>query len=299
MKCTGNGSILSYCSGYSHTLPMHVTEGGDRAVYVGREVFADAPLVWVTSEVRFSYEPQINETSVRDAFGEMLRINLPLLQPGQITTFTFQSGGSEPVQQTLPQIRAFDDARSQSVALTANALTVDTVRYAEFADYLALVRLAVTSLSRCVPGVRVTRLGLRYIDEIRAPIDVTETRDWRGWIADSLVASLDVLPESPTSGLTGTARFRTYDENTLLFQWGEALGSTVLAANFPLKRAAQPEGRFFVLDLDSFWETENAEVLDVEAVISKLEDLHTPVGQVFYAAVTDRMRAHFRGTSGA
>lgn len=263
-------------------------------MYEGREVYAHAPLVFVTAEVRLGYEPGANDRRVHDAFAAAVRPDLPLLSMEQVTNWTAQLGGGQ-TQESMPQLRATNAERTVSVTLSANALSVAVVRYDHFDNFRKLLSGALDALVSVLPQTRCTRVGLRYLDEIRVP-GVSSSRDWAGWLNVGLLAPLSLLPDLPAEGLSGQLLFHL-EQGRTLFRWGDVEGSTVLNQQSPLQVQQPPVSRFFVLDMDSFWEPETPAVLDKEDTLDKFDHLHEPSGRIFQASITERTRELFRGNA--
>ena len=264
------------------------------AMYDRREVFTDAPLALVTAQVTLSYEPRVNDIAVRDAFAQVVRARLPLFSIESLEAFRVELPSGQSSQESLPQMRAVNTQRTMSVALNANSVTVDAVEYEHFEGFKDLLRYCFEALTSTVPDAYVTRVGLRYIDEIRAP-GLEQTRDWSGWIADDLLASFNVLQDQTIAGLNGQMVFQIDEVTNLLLRWGEMQGISVIAPNHPLRRPTIAPGRFFVLDADAFWQPTDAKRFDTDSLIECLDRLHKPVGEIFQASLTDKARGLFRG----
>lgn len=264
-------------------------------MYEGREVFAQAPLALVTAEIRLSYEPRLNDTATRDTFAQAVREHLPILESEQFVSLSFQGASGQVTEETLPQLRALNPEKTASVTLNANALTVQIVEYEHFGAFLNLVTVCLQALPRVVPGALVRRVGLRYINEIRVPGGVTDTREWSKWLSSDLLAAFSLLPDQPVGGLNGSVLFHLDQERNVLLRWGEVVGRSILVPTIPLRRPELTEGRFFLLDTDSFWEPGSPQSLDVPRLTDELGHLHVPVGRIFLASLTDEVKALFRG----
>jgi uncharacterized protein (TIGR04255 family) len=249
----------------------------------------------VTAEMRLSYEPRLNDTATRDTFAQTVREHLPILASEQFVSLSFQGASGQVTEETLPQLRALNPEKTASLTLNANALTVQVVEYEHFDAFLNLVILCLQALPSLVPGVLVQRVGLRYINEIRIPGGVTDTREWSKWLSGDLLAAFALLPDQPVGGLNGSVLFHLDQERNVLLRWGELVGRSILIPTIPLRRPELAEGRFFLLDIDSFWEPESPQSLNVQRLTDELGRLHMPVGTIFMASLTDDVKALFRG----
>lgn len=248
------------------------------------EVFPHAPLVLVTTEVRLSYEPMVPK--VFDDFAVALRDRFPHIETRQMLN---PEAGSP-----IPQLFVRSEENTKAITLSARSLTVETTAYEHFGGFRDTVRVALEALKRLVPDVRYTRIGLRYLDEVRVP-GVRTTLDWDGWIAPSLLAPATLSPGMTPVGLTGQMLLRT-DPTSTMFRWGEVEGISVLVEPFPLRVArSTEESRFFVLDIDSFQESSAGARLDVDELMDVYGELHRPTGDLFLASVTEQAKELFRG----
>lgn len=262
-------------------------------MYDGRELFIRAPLVFVTAEIRLPYEPLVNQSAVRDGFGLAMRHRLPLLSTE--TTVSVQMTNGDATSDMLQQMRAMSEERTQSVTLSANALSIESVEYEHFEDFRRLIDVSLDALAAVLPEARTSRLGLRYINEVRAP-NIASTRDWGGWISEELLAPTRILPNHNVEGLAGQLLLHLDEESRSLVRWGEVSGTTVLDPQSPL-RVAQPEqSRFFVLDVDNFWEPATPSPVHKDQVLGRYDQLHEPAGRIFVSAMTENARRFFRGT---
>ena len=259
-----------------------------------REIFAHAPLVFVTAEIRLMYEPSVNRSETRDAFGLAMRPSLPLLELETNVGFSVDGVAIETTAEPMQQIRALNETRTMSVSLSHHALTIEVIEYDEYANFRRLIETSLKALAAIVPDARVIRLGLRYLDEVRVP-GIEDTKDWKGWISPDLLAPAGILPGRTVDGLSGQLLIHLGDRSRSLLRWGEMSGSTVLNPASPLRVATPETSRFFVLDVDCFWEQSMPVPAEISAILGKFDELHEPTGAIFSASVTDRSRKLFRG----
>jgi uncharacterized protein (TIGR04255 family) len=260
-------------------------------MYEGREVFPNSPLEYVAAEVRYPYAPRLRQQDVRDAILAELEDLVPILRPHQRLRMSGIAGG--PVSQELDQVtRAFNRASTLGVAVTTNALTVDTTSYEEFPSFRSILDRCVSALDKHASPAAVERVGLRFINEVRVPAAITNVRDWHGWITNALVDAAAVNPDHEAMNLEGVVVYTTGEHRSLTFRFAAAPEGSMIG-NEPLKRQRpSPEGPFFALDLDSFWQPplEASPAWAVEMIMAVLDQLHEPVGATFQGAITDKLR---------
>jgi uncharacterized protein (TIGR04255 family) len=249
------------------------------------EVYPNAPLVLVTAELSYAHEPRLNTAEVRDVFAEEVRGTLPVLD-----VETVEPDGGDGTK----RLRATNEERTVSAVVSAQALTVEATEYTHFDAFAKLLTVCFAGLERAVDAVYVERVGLRYIDEVRPP-DIELTRDWAKWIAPKLVASAALLPGRPVVGLRGLAVYGVAERTAMVFQWGEWVGGSVVAPSSVVRKCVPDSGRFFVLDADAFWSPESPIATRPSELVSRFEDLHAPVSEVFQVSLTDSAKSLFRG----
>lgn len=279
------GFRLSYSPGMS----LGVRQGTEGTyMYEGREVFQNAPLELVAAEVRFTYVPGLNRDEAREKFAEALRDMVPVASLDRIQNVTI--GEDQPPKvETDSQFRLMDRTSTLSVVLQPARLVVETTAYPQFERFRETLFRAIKALPAQQIGA-VGRIGLRYIDEIRVPSEINGVRDWIGWIDSRLLAALGVQEKPVAKSLQGLIHYDWGDRRFLNFRFGAFPAGSALSMG-KLKRRDRPRGPFFLLDLDSYWESgEEIEPFEVDQVVGILDDLHTPAGEVFVASITDKIR---------
>jgi uncharacterized protein (TIGR04255 family) len=221
----------------------------------------------------------------------LLASNFPLPQPLQNTRIVATAGVQPTLQQEM--IPRFS-TRDQTTAVTfgPQALAVETTTYSSFERFVELVRVSVDARQKVAPVDGLTRLGLRYIDEIRVPDVCNGVVGWREWVNEDLLGAAQI---GSSLGLTagqsqGVTVFDRGQNRQITFQYGSREGFAVFPGG-PLQRSTPPPGPFFLLDIDSYWMAagEVPEFI-VESIISKCQDLHEPVSQLFENLITERLR---------
>jgi len=127
---------------------------------------ANAPLVHVLAQVVFSPVPKLAE-AVPELQTRLLDLDFPWMQAGSTQQITF-GVNIEPKVESQPRWDFLSPDRTTGVVLTENTLILQTTRYMSagpFREQLAAVVQALYDVAR--PRL-VERLGLRYIDLVRA-----------------------------------------------------------------------------------------------------------------------------------
>jgi uncharacterized protein (TIGR04255 family) len=136
----------------------------------------------------------------------------------------------------------------------------------------------------------IERIGLRYIDEIRIPN--TDSPKWIEYIEPSLLGpKVKVHDGLSLNQWQGMSAYGPSQGRSLVMRHATGEGFAV-DPNAELKRNAPVDpGKFFLLDLDSFWLPETGiPVFETDRVSELIETLHEPVREMFEQCITDRLR---------
>lgn len=263
-------------------------------MYSNREIYPNAPLALVVAQVQYANAPRLRQRDTVDEITVALEQKLPIVTYDQMLNGRLQSGQFQ-VQADLVR-KHLNRESTTSVAITPNALTLETTSYTEFDEFAGLFSWACEALSGVDAVATVERIGLRYIDEVRVPAQISDARDWRGWIADELVAPLDIGSRANALGSEALVQYDLGDQMRLAFRFGARNGKPIVGSGL-LRRPAQYEpGPFFVIDMDGFWtrSADDMAAFDVAWIGATLEAVHDPAGEAFQNSITDQSRAVFR-----
>src|SRR5450759_2661137 len=179
-----------------------VTDGVIPTMLSTREVFPNAPLAMVVAEIRYSYNPQLDQPADKAKVLDAIKADLPVWQRRTENTFGLALGieNAQITPSSTVDLLEAKSADSQvTAALSAEMLTLamSGKAYAMFEESLRpLLTKAVAGLHAQFPETLVTRAGLRYLDEIRVPEQPTTLGGWAPWIAMELLGGVDLLAGS-------------------------------------------------------------------------------------------------------
>mgnify|MGYP000119857388 CR=1 FL=1 len=136
------------------------------------EIYPNAPIVDMIAEIRFSQCEPLDKIKLR-GFTTALDEHLPLLTEETGTSVQLSSPDGQvevPVTngETFPRWSSRD--KRTVLTLRQNILSLETTDYPGYFNVRELLEKAVTALERLMAPKGVTRIGLRYIDEIRVPL---------------------------------------------------------------------------------------------------------------------------------
>ena len=253
-----------------------------------REVYPAAPVVLVALEVRHMAVDAMGAAAIARA-KKILGSVTPLQEPQLISGFTLTPAGPTP-QPTETVQRFFSRDRSTSVTFRSGAVIVETTQYRRYEDLREVVKLALRAREAAGAVDGVSRVGLRYIDEIRVPAD-DGPLGWSEWVDQSL---LGPAPLAAAHGLDatqwqGVVVFKGAADSQLLLRYGPGEGYAVDPGG-ELRRPAPAPGPFFLMDIDNFWVPEAVPSFGVAELLQRCDDLHKPVRALFESLITEKLR---------
>ena len=261
--------------------------------YPHREIYPSAPLEWVACEIRFPLAPALVQQPAIDAMSKAVRLDLPVLRPEEVQTMSLGPVQSSSVAER--RFRFLDMKSTKSAIIAGSAVIIETTRYEEYDSFRVLVKKVLSSVQNITQVVGVERVGLRYVNEIRVPAQVSSVQDWQGWMADSIVQVLDIAEDLRPHTLETVLRLGSQVGYVTVRL--ASLTEGAIIGNDPLRRrSALHNGPLFVIDIDSYWERGDGDFLDFEVVslLELMDDLHEPVGRVFQSTLTDKLRQEMR-----
>ncbi|WP_428116428.1 TIGR04255 family protein [Candidatus Poriferisodalis sp.] len=257
-----------------------------------REVYANAPLEFVTCEIRFPLVPRLTDDDILNRLVEQFSDSLPIPATG---TVQWADDDTDDGDETQRLLRFSNRDRTSSVVVTRTSLAIETTTYSEWSAFRTLIMQAISVVASNARVAGVERVGLRYIDEIRVPETITDASQWSDWVAADVLSHLKTVPDMSPAGFT-TAAVLHNGNHHMLVRYAAMVGPGVVGDK-PLRRRRQtPDGPFFVIDVDSYRDTSGPEMIDfdTEPVATVLDELHEPIGRLFQRSITDRARELFR-----
>lgn len=257
-----------------------------------REVYPSAPLALVACEVRVpstGLPPDMHQIQqLAKGFREILPVPTPLEE------VSYTAGHPEATHHRTERFVSRD--KTSSIGFRPGTIVVQTSFYRGYIEHFRpLIEAAVKTIHDVVELNGLTRIGLRYFDEIRVPGVGEDPVDWNDYFARPLVdvfdlgIPLDLTPQT----FNGMASFRTEMESTLVLRWGPRDGPAIDTKG--VRRTLPNTGPMFLIDIDSYWEPQDQiPPFDPKAVLDICDDLHEPVRDLFEATITDKLREIFR-----
>lgn len=234
--------------------------------------------------------PSLAASDATSRVYEILRDLVPIVHAPQPPTLELQSMAALALTATTGPLRMLDRQKRLSIAVLPTALVVETTAYTCFDDFSAVIARALDALAETAAPSGVQRVGMRYVDEIRVD-GIESITQWEEYINPALIAGLHIENDYSPVRTESQVQFSINDRQKMMLRCG-ALDGFVVDPNGLLKVARISDGPFFLIDLDSFWIADEADIpeFDPGDVLERCTDLRLPVRAIFEASISDKLR---------
>lgn len=225
--------------------------------------------------------PRFGDSSFIASFYDALRLEYPRRSREQQVALQISPKG---VQQGPGEMlwRFATHDRFWSIVVGEGAITLEARGYSSIDDFLTRFQRASNVAHEKLEVTERTRLGLRYINELRDPEAVTLS-DWAGLLRPELLGfAASGLLEGRVEHIIQELRVERQD-GTLALRHGLLTGTTVE----PLPQEKPPTGRFYLIDLDYYDATECE--LDLSATLARMREYNHVLYRLFRWTLTDRL----------
>jgi len=256
-----------------------------------REIYPNPPLALAVIELRHTATPALSESD-QAALKSFLADQFPLARPapGAMNLTVTPAGVTN--EQAPPSPRYMTRDNTAAVTFRPEAIAVETTRYVRRSALKEVLHLAVEARRKVTEVDGMTRLGVRYINEIRASID--GPADWSQWISPVLTSIAGLRGGSDNDAPAaqswqGMAVFGDAREGIVL-RHGNLEGYAVNPAG-DLRRPTPPPGPFYLVDLDSYWAPEGeVPTLDWDNIEPRYDQAALSAYGLFEQTITDKYR---------
>ncbi len=257
--------------------------GGLQLAEPERVVFERPPLVLAVFQVQFSNLPEVTDREYVEPFRRAIESNYPKLAPAQQVTVQLDLASGEPRQMQTVQWRFTDQDANWTVVLASDFLTLEVRRYRHFEEFTSRLRSLLIALAEYVRPKVGTRLGLRYINEIRVGTE-----------------GLGSIVRPEILGLLSVAEFGQHAAQSLqevILRFPEDQSIQVRHGFFPDGSTVQPppgkpalSGPFYLLDFDASRVFSAPTLLEVEpdTIGEYVERYHDEIEKIFRWSMTDQ-----------
>lgn len=253
------------------------------------DIYLNAPLQWVAFELRFPQVPAFLTQEGRIGLYDALRANFPILG-AQSPALDFPAGALGATFGQVASLRMFNRTRTRSVAVAPDSVVIEAGDYIDHEEFFALVTDVLTHADRIAAIPSMTRVGLRYVDEIRVA-GVGRPQDWTPYVSDALLGPIEVAKDFAPNALHGVLEFDLEDGHRAVMRFG-ALNGYAVDPGGPLRIRNRGDGPYFLIDLDSYWTapTDEYPEFSVNQIEELCNRLRRPVRDLFEATITEKLR---------
>lgn len=264
---------------------------------MGTAKYSRAPLVLVLAEVRHP-TVEVPTSEQMQAMKAALSDVLPLPDEGVVKSLTVQTDGrSDPTHEiTQEQYRSLR-SRDSRTTLTVNraSFSVETTNYKGWDSFRSLLSRVLEQ--RVAVGLPdgVSRVGLRYVDEVRLPEHYGTAPNWSEWLnpqtAPPMPANLNLtVAQQQAVVLYATNR----PDETLTLRYGAVNGPPAVSG--PARPQAPGPGHYFLLDTDAAWQpADSIPEFEPARILDTFDRLHTDVSDLFESMLTTKVRKEVFG----
>lgn len=255
-----------------------------------RVEFRNPPLQLVIGQVRFPVMPRFSESSLIAQFHEAIRSDYPRSAREQQMLLQLSPQGVQPESgQIVWRFKTRDDR--WAVVLGETAVTLEARGYSSIDEFLTRFETILSVVRDELEVTDLTRLGLRYINEIRYP-GAQNLADWTGLLRPEFLGFA-------SSGLVDGVVNHTFAEvkihcsdGILAVRHGLLTGSTVE----PQTDAREPRGPFYLIDMDYYDATEGE--LEIRQIISKMRAYSDVMYPFFRWALMEKLYSYLEPSHG-
>jgi uncharacterized protein (TIGR04255 family) len=251
---------------------------------VERVVFTRPPLMLVVCQVRFTPVLSVTVPQFVAPFQRAIKDEFPILTHVTQVQVEMEVSAEHSVEgrSLSPTWRFADRSGTWTAVLAPDSFALETRQYTHFDEFIERLQRVLAALKEHIQPEGGSRLGLRYINEIRA-----ET----GSPAKALRSELVGLLSAPEFGDHATLAIQ---EVQLQFSDAQSIhvrhgllpeGSTVE----PRSGQPPPAGPFYLLDFDAFRTFSELKLLPMnpETIYLHVTEYHSAIERLFRWAVTD------------
>ena len=256
---------------------------------VSRVVLAHPPLVLALCQIRFSSVLGVADPATVAPFQRAIQSKYPVSVPVQELELLVGINPNESEfrreQRRSPQWQFTDRDDNWKIVLSPDFLSLETRKYEQFDDFLARLRDVLDALLKYIQPTIGTRIGLRYINEIRS-----DEMSWSDVIRSELLGPIAIA-----EFLENTTQVASTQQ--LLLRYPEEQGINIQSGFIPGGTSVQPrqgeevqKKEFFLLDIDVYREfsPHGALFMDVDTICRYVEKYHRTIYRLFRWSVTDQ-----------
>jgi uncharacterized protein (TIGR04255 family) len=253
-------------------------------------VFKRAPLRLMVGQLGFPVLPRFDQPGFVGQFADSLKKDYPgLTRDHQVTVQVTPTGVDQGRGETIWRFTSRD--KVWSIALSESAITLEARDCSSVEDFIARLDRVLRAASEHLGVVERTRLGLRYVNEMRHPNGETLAGWSRLLRSDLLGFAATNLLGGPVEHMIQEVRVQR-DDGMLAIRHGLLTGSIL---DSPPENAPA-RGRFYLIDMDFYDPTECA--VDVEEALAQIRIYDNVMYRLFRWTLGDALFEYLGPASG-
>jgi uncharacterized protein (TIGR04255 family) len=251
-----------------------------------------AQLAQVICQIRFSAVLRIRQDDEVIPFQETVRADYPRYVRQEGMALLITPGGVQQQPAPMPLHRFQDSAGTFTAILAPDFIALETTAFLDVDDFVGrVVRLAEAVAEHYEPA-ELTRIGLRFINELRLPRDDANA-EMRRAISPTLLGAPGAAElDEPLVGAQQAIELNGDDHKILVRHGLNPLGGTTVDI-FSTQQPQPDPNPFYLVDLDAF--TEQSVPYSVEGIEARLRQFNDMIRSFFAWSVREDYR---RGTLG-
>jgi uncharacterized protein (TIGR04255 family) len=171
------------------------------------------------------------------------------------------------------------DRIKKTLTINQIAIFVSYKKYNAFEDLKQDFLQTLLALFGSFPDVQVSRLGLRYINNIM--LDNGTPFSWEDYLNENMLSIFKLAPDQKTLTRALSILEFNFNDFNVRYQFG------MPNPDYP----AQIKRKFFVIDLDAYYQG----LLERDEVEANLTRFHDKIQTLFEQSITDKLRGLMHG----
>jgi uncharacterized protein (TIGR04255 family) len=268
----------------SYTPPVSVIG----AIPLARRFRLERPqLAQVICQLRFSPVLRIRQDDAIIPFQESLRLEYPRYERRQGVALLITPNGVQEQPVPEPQHRFQDSSETFTAILASDFVALETTRFVDFDDFVGRVIRLAQAVDEEYNPAEITRIGLRFINELRLPSEDSHAEMRRAVSPVLLGAQGAVELDTSLVGAQQAIELVGEDHRMLVRHGLNPLGGTTVDIVSAARQRPDPRP-FYLLDLDAF--TEQSVPYSVEGVEARLRDFNDMTRSFFAWSIEEDYR---------
>jgi len=210
-------------------------------------------------------------------FQKLVKKDFQILQEQKGMSIEHKFKGTEQIETKTTETQKwafFNKTKTRSISFEFDNIIVEFKEYTHFEDFLKIINRVTKSLFELFPSIVSTRLGIRYINQIK---EEKHPFEWDNLLNKSLLGSMNFISDKEDMSRHITLIELTKEDYRLRFQYG--IANSLYPS--PIIR------KEFVLDYDCF----TFESLESpEEITRKAKEFNKVISDMFEESIEDGLR---------